>query len=319
MLTALLVLALLVAVVLAGPRERLAPPGRVSLPDLPDDLDAMLARAEAAFPGIRPGLASEIVWHDPVTRQPTEWAIVYLHGFSASKQELRPVPDRLAAALGANLYFPRLSGHGLDGAALGSVRAQAWLDDTVAALAIGRRLGRRVVVMGCSTGATLATWAALHRDLASHIAALVMVSPNFAINAPGTFAMRLPWMRQVLRLLRVDRKQARPGNPAFMHAWTTRWPMTAVLPVGAVVDMVARLDPAHARQPLLVIHHPHDQVVVAGRIVAVFERWGGTPKRRIEIAEAGDPFNHVIAGDILSPGTVALASDAAIAFVRELD
>ncbi|MEC9346877.1 MAG: alpha/beta hydrolase [Pseudomonadota bacterium] len=319
MITTLVILALVALLVLAGPRERVSAPARVHRPDLPGDLDAWLAASEARVSGIRDGLHKEIVWHDPAARAQTGIAVVYLHGFTASKAEVRPVPDRLAAALGANLFYTRLAGHGLDGDALGRVRAEAWLDDTVEAIAIGKRLGQRVVLTGCSTGATLAVWAALHPDLRDDIAALVLVSPNFRINSAAAILTGWPWMRQVLGLLRIRSTPARPDNPAFMHAWTPDWPLTAVLPVGAVVRMVERLDLGAARQPLLVLNHPDDQVVVTAATVAAFDAWGGAPKQRIEVTDCEDAFNHVISGDIVSPGTVGRVSDAAIAFLRGLD
>ena len=82
-----------------------------SLPQLPDDLVAWLSEREAKVPALREGAAKRIVWAETPGDQ-TDWAVIYLHGFSASAEEIRPVPDRVAAALGANLYFTRMTGHG---------------------------------------------------------------------------------------------------------------------------------------------------------------------------------------------------------------
>ena len=65
-------------------------------------------------------------------------------------------------------------------AGFATATAQDWLDDAREALAIGRRIGDRVVLIGISTGALLATMAALE-DNSPDIAALVLLSPNFAI------------------------------------------------------------------------------------------------------------------------------------------
>jgi hypothetical protein len=67
------------------------------------DVDAYLSASESHFADIRPGAAKRVVWADPATKAKTAFAIVYLHGFSASAEEIRPLPDRVAAALGANL------------------------------------------------------------------------------------------------------------------------------------------------------------------------------------------------------------------------
>lgn len=112
--------------------------------DLPADLSGWLAEREAA---IDPDLAARIEWADAPDAQ-TEIAIVYLHGFSASPREIAPVPQHVAKALGANLFLARLTGHGQDGAALATASAEDWWRDTAEALAVGQRLGRRVVVIG---------------------------------------------------------------------------------------------------------------------------------------------------------------------------
>ncbi|MGL4320668.1 MAG: alpha/beta hydrolase, partial [Paracoccaceae bacterium] len=59
---------------------------------LPDDLDAYLATSEAGFADITPGSAKRIVWAGAVGAK-TPLAIVYVHGFSATAEEIRPVPD----------------------------------------------------------------------------------------------------------------------------------------------------------------------------------------------------------------------------------
>ena len=87
---------------------------------IPADLhaiDAYLKGKESRVPGIREGCEKTIVWHQG-RRQRRDLAMVYLHGFSASPMETRPLCDRLAAAIGANLFYTRLCGHGRDGQAM---------------------------------------------------------------------------------------------------------------------------------------------------------------------------------------------------------
>ncbi|MFL4471952.1 hypothetical protein ACERZ8_19485 [Tateyamaria armeniaca] len=64
------------------------------------DLDAHFASVEGAFDDITPGVEKRVVWAGDPGMQ-TEWAILYVHGFSATSEEIRPVPDRLAEELGA--------------------------------------------------------------------------------------------------------------------------------------------------------------------------------------------------------------------------
>ena len=110
------IIALLAAAFFIGPVYRIDP--RVTQPALPGDLDAWLAAAERSQQDIVPGTEKSIVWAH-ADRRRTPLAIIYLHGYSATRKEVEPLCDRLAAQLGANLYYTRLAGHGREGRALG--------------------------------------------------------------------------------------------------------------------------------------------------------------------------------------------------------
>ena len=78
----------------------LALPGAV--PELPDDLDSYLAARESAARrefGLIPGTESRIRWYDG-PGSTTAISIVYLHGFSATRQEIAPVGEMIADRLG---------------------------------------------------------------------------------------------------------------------------------------------------------------------------------------------------------------------------
>jgi len=78
---------------------------------LGDDLDAYLAPHEAKFSDIIPTTQKEIVWAGDKGAKAPSFTIP-IHGFSATKFEIRPVPDRVAAVLGANLFYTRLAARG---------------------------------------------------------------------------------------------------------------------------------------------------------------------------------------------------------------
>ena len=86
------------------------------------------------------------------------------------------MPEEVARALGANLFFTRLTGHGRTGAAMAEATAEDWLADMAEAMEIGRRLGQRVVVIGTSTGGTLAAIAATDPQLNAGLAGTVLIS-----------------------------------------------------------------------------------------------------------------------------------------------
>jgi alpha-beta hydrolase superfamily lysophospholipase len=185
------------------------------------DLDSYLQARENGH-DIKPGLAKSISWAGPAHRK-TALALAYLHGFSASRRDISPVVETLAEKLAANAFFSRLAAHALTTPAqFASVTAQAWLDDAREALAIGRRIGNRVVLIGMSTGALLATMAALEDQ--SDIAALVLLSPNFGIRDARAKFVSGPFGAWIARAVIGSEFWFRPDSIGHAEFWTTRFP-----------------------------------------------------------------------------------------------
>src|SRR5262245_22775702 len=78
-----------------------------------NDLDAYVAAREDSVPDVKPAARKGIRWLDSTHKSRRPIAIVYLHGFSATRAELSPVVERVADSLGANAFFTRLAAHGL--------------------------------------------------------------------------------------------------------------------------------------------------------------------------------------------------------------
>jgi alpha-beta hydrolase superfamily lysophospholipase len=269
---------------------------------LPDDLDSWLAAEEARFPDITPGTAKRIHWAGAKGAK-TPLSIVYLHGFSATLQEIRPVPDEVAKALGANLFFTRLAGHGRGSAAMAEPLAGDWIEDTAEALAIGRRLGDQVLVIATSTGATLAAIAATDPQLNGDLAGIVMVSPNFGLRLKGAFLLDLPYARTWAPWIAGDTLGFAPENPDHAKYWTTQYPSSAAFPMAALLRAARGQNYGQAKMPLLVVYAPDDHVIDPAAIWPVTDAWGGSVRIEERHMQAGDdPWSHVIAGDILSPG-----------------
>ncbi|MDZ4701039.1 MAG: alpha/beta fold hydrolase [Rhodothermales bacterium] len=283
---------------------------------LPADLDTYLADAESRFPDLIPGAEKTIVWATPEkTRTPV--SIVYLHGFSATRQETRPLSDSIAAALGANLFYTRLAGHGRSDDAMGEASINDWLNDAMEAYAIGRRLGERVVVIGTSTGGTLATWLAARSDV-DELLALVLISPNFGPKDPTSRLLLWPWGTQLARLVVGPYYTWEPANFGHARFWKTRHPSRALVPMMGLVDLVNGLDFAGIASPLLVVYSPNDQVVNPALIAEAYPRFGSPIKEAVVLDEVGDPSNHVLAGDILSPDETMPMVRRVVAFLRPL-
>ncbi|MCA8923032.1 MAG: carotenoid biosynthesis protein [Planctomycetes bacterium] len=290
---------------------------RLREPGLPAELarfDAYLEAQEARFDDVTPGAEKAIVWANPAAPARTPLALVYLHGFSATRQETAPLCDEVAKRLGANLYYPRLAGHGR-GAALGEATVNAWLNDSYEAYRIGQRLGERVVLVGTSTGGTLAVWLAARPDI--DLAALVLISPNFAVRAASASLLLAPWGGQLAELVVGPEVSWRAHNEAQARFWTTRYPTRSLLPLAGLMGLVAETDLAQIRAPSLLVVSPDDGVVDPAVARARFAEVRA-PTRVIEVQSCGDPSRHVLAGEILGPDDTEARVEELLAFLREV-
>ncbi|MDF1609848.1 alpha/beta hydrolase [Hoeflea sp. YIM 152468] len=315
-LTGLAVLAGMAAFAL-GPRPAVDTTIGFDESTLPDDLDAYLTTSEQGFDDLRPGNARQIVWAYPASRARTPLAIVYIHGFSASPGEIRPLPDLVAGQLGANLYYARLKGHGRSADAMLDGSVHGWVNDVAEALAIGRRLGEQVVVMATSTGASLATWAATQPDLMRNVAGLVQVSPNYGIQAAGSSLLTLPWAEKTVPLIVGQQRSFEPRNQLHAQYWTSAYPSLALLPMASVVDLARDVDAKAISVPSLFVFSPQDNVIRPDRVEAMAASWGG-PAQTLEVTDSNDPNHHVIAGDALSPGTTDRLAAAIADWISKL-
>ncbi len=306
-------LAALGVVFVAGPRAVVDP--SVAAPEIQPDVAAYIAASEAVFTDILPGAEKTIFWADS-SRQRTPVAVVYLHGFSATRQEVRPLCDTLAARLDANLFYTRLAGHGRTPEALGAATAEDWLRDGLEAMTVGRQLGERVLLVGTSTGATLAAWLAARPHASDDLLAVVLISPNFHPKDRTTRFLLWPWGSLIARALVGPYHEWTPKNDEQGRYWTTRYPTEALVTMMSLVDLVEETDLGRLQAPTLVFYSPGDQVIDPAEVEDRFTEIGAGQKRLVSVASAGDPSNHVLAGAILSPENTGPVADTVIAFVR---
>jgi len=272
---------------------------------LPDDLDAYIAASEARFDDLRPGNEKQIVWAYPASRARTPIAIVYIHGFSASPGELRPLPDIVAKNLGANLYYARLTGHGRSGDAMLEGSVHNWVNDFAEAMAIGRRLGERVVVMATSTGASLSTWSATRPELMQNVIGMVQFSANYGLQATGSSLLTKPWAEKAVLLTIGERRSFEVKTEAQARLWTHEYPSLSLLQMALLIDLAKDADPRTITVPSLFIHSPLDKIIQPEAIRQKAASWGA-PTKIIEVLDDEDaPSHHVIAGDAISPSTTA--------------
>jgi alpha-beta hydrolase superfamily lysophospholipase len=316
----LLVLVVLLAIAfLLGPRPAVVEPTAVkAAPPALTAIPAWLAEREGRAGVADTGVAKRVTFADSVPQR-TPYAVVYLHGFSATRQETAPLAEEVARALRANLFETRLRGHGLPGDSMGVARAGDWLDDAVEALEVASQLGDSLVIIGTSTGGTLATWLATHPTYGARVHRLVLISPNFGVADGTAELLTAPWAEVVLSRMLPWREWA-PRSPEQGRYWTTRYPSAALFPMQALVEVVRARPLAGFRVPTLLFVHANDHVVDAARTAAWVARLRAeSPAARVtEVAvvpKEGED-GHVVVGRILAPSQVMGFRDEIVRFVR---
>lgn len=287
--------------------------------ELPDDLDTWIAtteRAAADRHGLIDGTEKRIRWFSGRTR--TRYSVVYFHGFSATRQETAPLAELVAEALGANLFETRLSGHGRHRDALTDVHAEDWLKDAAEALAIARQLGERTIIIGTSTGATLAA-AMLGEKAMQAVDTIVMLSPNFAPRDGGAAWLTRPAGPLLAELVVGETRSWEPYNEAQGRYWSTSYPMSAAVEMMRLVDLANRRLPATIEQRLLLFYSPDDAVISPAAAVTVYEGTDAPQKALLEIRDPGDPSHHVLAGDVLSASKTEQVVAQIVAFILRPD
>ncbi len=284
------------------------------LPEDPAQLEEYLETSEAQFSDITPGAEKKIVWAHSDKRQ-TEYAIVSLHGYSATRQEIMPLPKYLAEALQANIYYARYTGHGRSGEAMLVGSVDAWLNDTMEAYDIGKKLGQKVIILGVSTGGTAATWLATYEQPA----ASVLISPNYGTANSQAYMLGWPWGGLLAELIIGKEREWEPHNAEQAKYWTWKYPSRALLPMMGMVQTAQDLHFGRIRSPILVIYSPEDQVVDATLTQKYFAEMGSKHKEIMAYTEAKDPSQHVLAGDILSPGSAEVLQAPILGFLRDAD
>lgn len=302
-----------------GPREPAELSGSFDARKFGEGVQVYFESIESGVEGLRPGVKKRVIWREGFKEQRTPVSVLYLHGFSATSEEIRPVPDLVADALGANLVYTRLTGHGRDGEALAKATVADWMHDLAEGLAAARAVGERVVVLSTSTGGTLAAAAAMDAELSKDVAAMIFVSPNFGVNDPAAPLLTLPGARWWVPLVAGPTRSFAPDSDAQAAFWTTSYPTVSLLPMAALVKAVAGLDFSQARVPALFWISPEDQVVRADITVDVADRWGGVSEvHTVATGEGIDPSGHVIAGAIMSPAGTDPAMEGMVQWLRSL-
>lgn len=251
---------------------------------------------------LKPDNQAEIIWADSAKQQ-QQYAIVYLHGFSASKEEGNPTHLNLAKALNANLYLTRLADHGLDTVSpMEFLTADRLWESAKEALAIGEKLGKKVILMGTSTGGTLALQ--LAAAYPKKINSLVLISPNIEINDKNAWLLNNPWGLQIARtVLGSDERVVDGKDELYKKYWYTNYRVESLVALEELLEssMNAELF-EKVKQPTLLLYYyknnvEQDPVVRVDAMLRMFNELGSKRKEKIALPNVD---SHVLGSYITS-------------------
>ncbi|MBS1543515.1 MAG: alpha/beta hydrolase, partial [Bacteroidetes bacterium] len=204
-----------------------------NVPQEPAALERYVASQEAKHK-LKPDNEARIVWFDSTKRQ-TEYSVVYIHGFSASQKEGDPVHLNFARKFGCNLYLARMADHGIDTTEqLLNFTPDRWWASSKEALAIGKAIGKKVIVMSTSTGGTMAL--ILAATYPNDVHAMINMSPNIAINDPSAWMLNDPWGLQLARLVIGGKSRAFPRDSLKDAYWNNPYRLESVVQLEELVE-----------------------------------------------------------------------------------
>ena len=279
------------------------------------DIDSLLENQEKMVRALRLGTEKKVLWAQG-NGVKTKTSIVFIHGFSASRVEIDPVIDLIAAELNTNVYFTRLRGHGQDGKALGEATYEQLLDDTIEAIEIGKSIGDDLVLIGCSTGCSL-----IHIALGQYndIKAAIYISPNFGPKPVKGQALRIPGAKFLVPLVFGKEHSFVALNDEYTTCWTTKYPTKALFTIKTTVLAAHQVEHQTIKVPIMMWFSDEDKVVNAKWTRRIASMMGdNVTLHNPSLTEQDDSSHHGIIGDILSPSQTKIAANKIINWLTQI-
>lgn len=232
------------------------------LPAVPDSaaaLTAYIAQNEAKHK-IKPENEARIIWANDSTKQKTEYAIVYLHGFSASQEEGDPVHTNIAKKFGCNLFLARLAEHGIDTTEqLQNLTAENYWATVKEAYAVGKQLGNKVILMGTSTGGSNALQLAANYP---EVHSLILMSPNIEIFDNNAKLANNPWGLHIARFVtKSNYVTAKDDRDIYKQHWNTPYRLESIVALQEYLETAMVPETFNkVKQPTLMLYYYKDEV-----------------------------------------------------------
>lgn len=266
-------------------------------------LEHNLAESERKA-NLRPDNEARIVWANSLHKVKTPYSIVYIPGFSATWAEGDPIHKQIAAHFGCNLYLARTAEHGVNSPdALKNLTPSMYAASAERALAIGKSLGEKVIVMGTSAGGMLTLYLAAHHP---EINGLILYSPCIATANPALKLVTGPWGKQILdQVFRGEHVVNTHYSSGRARYWLPQYHTNGLITLQTMLDQFMTPDQFRkVKQPVFMAYYykdedHQDKVVSVPAMLAMYDELG-TPadeKQKMAFPNAGE---HVITSHFTS-------------------
>ena len=301
------IILVLFIVYIAGPKPS-KPDFTVHESNLPAsliDLENNINQSENAIKGIKPDNQARIIWADSSKKEKTKIVFLYLHGFSASQAEGDPVHKDLARKYNANLYLSRLAEHGIDkgDSTMINLTAGEYEASAENALAIAKKLGDDVVVIGTSAGGALTLYLASRHP---EIKAIILYSPCVKLYDGTAIILNKPWGLQIARMVSGGlSKKFNSESKTHSNYWQLNYRIEALVALQNLISNTMKPEVfAKIKCPVFLGYYyknetEQDNTVSISALLKMYDELG-TPaefKQKVAFPKAGA---HVIASYIRS-------------------
>lgn len=276
-------------------------------------LENFVATQDAKISDLKSGNEGQIVWaNEPGTQ--TEYVMLYLHGFSASHEEGNPLHRGLAKRYGCNLYLPRLQDHGRSSTeSFLELTPKNYMDSALEALNIAKVLGKKVILLGCSTGATLGVYLAAHHK--EDIASLLLYSPNIDLYDPNAQFLTWPWGLKLAQHLKGSQYNNVSYNEEGSQYWNAKYRLEGVVAVKGLINqtMTPKVFNEVDQPVFMASYYKNDEVcdkVVSHTAMQNFYNTIATVQNQKEWKQYPDVRGHVFISEVFSKDVQRVIDDS---------
>lgn len=191
----------------------------------------LLVKKDQTVSNLKLDNEARIIWADSMRQ--TDYCLLYLPGFTATYIEGEPLHKNIAKKYGWNLYLPRTKKTGLtDVDAYKDLTIEDLVYSAEEAYQIARGLGKKVIIMSCSTGGSLSLYLASRYK----VAGLLMYSPNIRIASPFASLLTGPWGLEIAQLAQGGKYRSYDQTPEYQKYWYTKYRVESLVTLQQLLE-----------------------------------------------------------------------------------